>query len=412
MEPGAFSRLRRERGWPRLFAAALLARVSNEMFAVAVLLYVVAASGDTALGGLVVAAVTLPSLASGPLLGRVLDRMRRPVRLLAADQAVMAACLVALIAVVEAGAPWAALVPALAAGVTFPLSTAGFTTLLPGVVRPALLPAANAVEASTYGTALVAGPALASLLALGADPLAAVATQLGLKLVALTLILGVPVAAREARGEEAGGIRAGLRAIADVPALLGVTVGSSIALAGRGTLVVGFPLLATEVLRLDRDVAGFLWAAMAAGTIAGALGLARVLHHRPPAIVALGALGAGGVLMLAWPLATSLPIALAVVGLAGFALGPSLSGQIGARQQLAPQELQGQVFMTAASLKVGAFALGAGLAGALAASGAEPVLLAAALLHVAGFAVGALLLRRERSGLPAAAAGEVAGAPE
>ena len=41
------------------------------------------------------------------------------------------------------------LVVAAVAGFMFPLSTAGFTTLLPGVVRPALLPAANAVEAST-----------------------------------------------------------------------------------------------------------------------------------------------------------------------------------------------------------------------------------------------------------------------
>jgi len=404
VERGAFSRLRRERGWPRLFGAALLARVSNEMFAVAVLLYVVDRSHDTALGALTVAAVTFPSLVSGPLLGRTLDRMRRPARLLAADQAVMAVALVALIALVEAGSPWAALAPALLAGVTFPLSTAGFTTLLPSLVRPSLLPAANAVEASTYGTALVVGPALASVLALGADPLAAVAVQVGLKLVALALILTVPVAARAPRGVEAGGIRAGLRAIRDAPALLAVTVGSSVALAGRGTLVVGFPLFAGDLLDLDRAVAGFLWAALAAGSIAGTLGLARVLHRRPPALVAVGAVGLGGAIMLSWPLATTLPLALALVALAGFALGPGLSGQIGARQQLAPGEVQGQVFMTAASLKVASFAVGAALAAALAAGGAEPVLLAAAVLHVAGFLAGALLLRRrEPASLPAGA---------
>jgi hypothetical protein len=182
--------------------------------------------------------------------------------------------------------------------------------------------------------------------------------------------------------------------IRDTPALLGVTVGFALGLCGRGTLVIAFPLLAAETLGLERDVAGFLWAAFAVGAIAGALGLAWLLHRRPQELVALAALGGGGMLMLTWPLAGSLAAAMVLVGLGGLALGPAQGAQIGVRQQLVPGRLHGQVFMTAASLKVGGFAIGSALAGAVAGAGAETVLALAAAFHLAGFAVGTLLMRR------------------
>jgi MFS family permease len=402
MERGAYRRLRREPGWLRLFAAATLARVGNEMLSVAVLLYVLVRTDDEALAGLVVAAVTLPSLVSGPLLGTWLDRMARPSRLLALDQAVMVVALCAVVALLEAGATWAVLAPAVLAGVTFPLSTAGFTTLLPSFVRPQLLVAANAVEGSSYSTALVVGPALASVVALGAGPLAAVLVQIAIKLCALVLIAGVREPARPPAPPHAGSVRLGLRAIAQSPPLLGVTVGAALSLVGRGMLVLAFPLLASQLLGLDDDLAGFLWAAFAVGSILGSLLLLPPLHRRPPELVALAALGAGGLVMLTWSLPTTLGLALALVALGGLVLGPGLGAQIGVRQQLAPDELQGQVFMTAASMKVGSYAIGSALAGLLAGAGAEAVLLGAAGLHLLGFVVGTvLLLRAPRVGVPA-----------
>jgi MFS family permease len=394
MRSGDFARLRREAGWLRLFGAATLARTANEMLPVAGVLYVIDRTGEAALAGLLVAAVTLPSLVSGPLLGRWLDRLRRPSRLMAADQVVMGASLVVIVGLIEAGAPWLSLLPALAAGITFPLSTAGFTTLLPSFVRSDLLPAANAVEASSYSFALVSGPAIAGAVSFAAGPLAAVWLQLALKLAALVLIAGVRDPVRGRSDQEAGSVRAGLRAIRDVPALLGVTAGSAVALAGRGCLVIAFPLFATAILDLERAVAGFLWAALAGGAIAGSLGLARRLHGRPQELVALGSFACAGGVMALWPLMGSPAPALVLVAAAGVAMGPGLGAQIGLRQQHVPEQLQGQVFMTAASLKVASYAVGAALAGALAGAGATAVVLAAAGLHLAGAATGALLVRR------------------
>ena len=93
-------------------------------------------------------------------------------------------------------------------------------------------------------------------------------------------------------------------------------------------------------------------------------------------VVALATFGA---LMLLWPLAASLPVMLALVALAAMADGPGLAATFAVRQQRVPEELYGQVFTTAAGLKVGAFSLGAALAGPVATGlgSAEALLLAA-----------------------------------
>ena len=46
----------------------------------------------------------------------------------------------------------------LIAGVTYPLSFGGFTSLIPLVVPRPLLAQANALEATSFNTALIAGP--------------------------------------------------------------------------------------------------------------------------------------------------------------------------------------------------------------------------------------------------------------
>ena len=89
--------------------------------------------------------------------------------------------------------------------------------------------------------------------------------------------------------------------------------------------------------------------------------------------------------MLTWPLAATLPAALLLIAVTGFVDGPNLAATFGARQRWTPPDLLGQIFTTAASLKVGAFSLGAAVAGpvviALHARGA--LLLAAAMQFVA-----------------------------
>jgi sugar phosphate permease len=111
----------------------------------------------------------------------------------------------------------------------------------------------------------------------------------------------------------------------------------------------------------------------------------------------LGALAVLGCVMLTWPLAATLPVALGLIAIGGFADGPGLAATFGARQRWTPRELLGQIFTTAASLKVGAFAIGAACAGpAVNTFGARGTLLLAAALQFTAVAVGLLLRRRPR----------------
>jgi hypothetical protein len=102
-----------------------------------------------------------------------------------------------------------------------------------------------------------------------------------------------------------------------------------------------------------------------------------------------------GCMMLLWPLAATLPAALLLIALAGIVDGPNLSATFGARQNWTPPELLGQIFTTAASLKVGAFSLGAALAGpvVIAFNARGALLLCAGMQFVAataGIALGGL----------------------
>src|SRR5687768_6845195 len=139
------------------------------MAPVGVALYVLDRTGSAAWAGATLAAITLPSVVTGPILGAWLDRRGRRLEAIRLDQAVSAGSL-ALLAGLAGEVPDALLpVLALPAGLMFPLSTGGFSSLIPSYVDASLRVQANALEASSYNTAIVAGPALAGTLATAID---------------------------------------------------------------------------------------------------------------------------------------------------------------------------------------------------------------------------------------------------
>jgi hypothetical protein len=69
--------------------------------------------------------------------------------------------------------------------------------------------------------------------------------------------------------------------------------------------------------------------------------------------------------------------------------GPALSATFAVRQDWAPADLQGQIFTTGAALKVGSFALGSALGGALVTGiGSSGTLVAAACVNLVAAAAG------------------------
>jgi MFS family permease len=383
-----YGRLRRTHGYVNFFAAATSARIADEMLSVAVVLHVLDRTGSAVIAGATVACVTFPSLLTAPLLGGWLDLTGRRRFAMICDQ-LLAATGLTLLLFLPGTLPDAA-VPALGlvVGLTYPLSFGGFTSLIPVVVPDDLLAPANALEATSFNTAMIAGPALAGTIAAAFGAAEAVTVEIVLTLAALALILRIPGLDRPPRpdfGSLGQVVRAGLLHLVRTPPLLGATLIGGIGLAGLGLLTVTFPFYAVEHLDAGRGAAGYLWAAFACGSAIGAVGFTGLQRRFAPERIMLVAIGTLGLIMLTWPLAHSLPVAMLLIWLGGLADGPALASTFAVRQQHTPRRLYGQVMTTAVGVKIGMLALGAGSAGVLveALDPSSVVLIAAAIQLVA-----------------------------
>jgi predicted MFS family arabinose efflux permease len=381
----------RRPGYAAFFAAATLSRMAEEMFSVAVVLLVLARTGSATLAGGTVAAATLPTILSGPILGTWLDRTHRRRAALAANEAVLAISLIAIAAIAGRAPAW--LVPAVAvlAGLTSPMATGGFTSMVAVLVGPDLLFRANALEATSFNSASVAGPAIAGAIAATAGPGWAVAVQVGLSVCALGLIALMP-SVSASRGDSttrgSAALVEGIRHLLRTPALRGVTLATAVGLGAQGLLTVGFPFFALSV-GASRNAAGYLWGALAVGSTLGALGVSAARLRIRPELLVFGGLAALGALVLTWPLAHSLPVAVGLVALAGIADGPALTATFEVRQRWSPAELHGRIFTTGASVKIAAFAIGSALAGpAVLSLGVRTTIVIVAVLQFVGVAAG------------------------
>ena len=142
--------------------------------------------------GATVAAITFPSLLSGPLLGAWLDLTGKRRTLMVIDQLVIASVVLALVLLVGHAPAWVIPLVVVPAGITYPLSFGGFTSMIPSLVPGELLPPANALETTSFNAALVVGPALAGTLSGVVAPAAPLIVEAVLALAALALIVRIP----------------------------------------------------------------------------------------------------------------------------------------------------------------------------------------------------------------------------
>ncbi|MFC6088819.1 MFS transporter [Saccharothrix lopnurensis] len=348
----------------RYLLSAGLARLADEMVGVAVLLLVASRTGSELLSGLVVAAYTVPSVVSGPLLGAWLDRARRPVLLLVGNQVVLAAMALAMLAAPAALLP----APAFVAGITLPMTSGGFTSLVPRLAAAGRvdLNRATSQDALLFNTAAIGGPALAGVLGAAASPATAVAVIGALSLVGAlcTAALRVPPHPADAHPSLWTAVRRGLRHLAATPPLRGATTASVLGYGASGLVFTTLPFH-LEDLGAGRDATGIAWAVLEVGCVVGVLAVRRRLPGWRPERVVFTTVALYGVTLLLWPLAGGFTALLGVVLLSGMAQGPTLPATITARQRYTPGPLLGQVSTTGASLKIGAFSLGAAAGGTL-----------------------------------------------
>ena len=149
---------------------------------------------------------------SGPLLGAWLDRSRSRRRVMILDQVLAATSLIGIVVLAGNAPNWTVPLVALAAGITWPLSFGGFTSLIPVIVPDELLAQANALEATSFNFAMIAGPALAGTISAIADPAASLMVEAVLTLGAIALIARVPMDAPPSRPARARWTRSRRRA--------------------------------------------------------------------------------------------------------------------------------------------------------------------------------------------------------
>ncbi len=141
------------------------------------------------------------------------------------------------------------------------------------------------------------------------------------------------------------------------------------------------PLLGTQFLGDARHGVLLLSVVAASALLANAALARRPGLLRPDAVLVCStAVLAVALLMTAAAGPPALLLGAAV--LVGLGEGPQLTALFAVRHREAPEHLRGQIFTTGASLKITGFALGAGLAGPLAARSLPGALLAAAAFQV------------------------------
>ena len=372
--------MKARRGLWRYLAGAAAARSGDEMSGPALLLLGFAVTGRPGTGSELLASLTIAAAVGGPAFGVVLDRSHRPDRVLAATLGAYAVGIAGLDAAVgRLPIPLVVLV-ALAAGLFGPAVAGGWTAQLPRVVTGPGLARGSALDAMSYSAASLAGPALAALIAAALGARWAVLAAAGLVALAVPAAcslaryrpppLAVPVQSAYRQ------VAAGFAVIVTRRPLLRATLTSILSYVGIGMLLVCFPVLGAQRLGGAPRGALLISAMAAASLIANALLARRPPRGQPDAGVLVSTLVIGAS-MAATAIAPGWLTVLTVAA-GGAGDGPQLTALFAVRHRETPEHMRGQVYTTAASLKIAGLAAGAALAGPLAGRSLTACLLAAA----------------------------------
>ena len=332
------------------------------------------------MGGLLVALFTLPHLA-GPVLARRLDLARDYRRLLGAAYVLMAVLLAG--GTVALGAVPILVVGGLVvlAGFGGPLLTGGLSSRLADLVPDDDLAQrrAQGLDATVYGVAGTAGPALVAAMSGWASPGGALFTLCGLAVLSAVLVQTLPKAPAHDLAAVPR-IRQVLPLVLVDPPLRRVNYLTMVTAAAQAGLAIVVLQLARPY-EVQPCTTAVLLSVMGAGNLVASLALsARPLAGDPDRLTTRLVVLVGVCFGLC-ALAPSFWFGVAAFALMGIATAPFVTATFAARNRYAPAAARGQVFVTLAALKITAASGGTALAGLL--IGAGPT----SMLSIAGAAV-------------------------
>jgi MFS family permease len=343
--------------------------------------FVYETTGSAAAVALLMVFYTGPLIVGGFLAGWALDRFDRRLVMIA-DNVIrgLAIAIVPLLYLLGSLALWHVYLAAAVYGLLMMIALAGAPALIPGLVRPDELNAANGLESLSYTVGGVIGPALAGLLiaAVGAPLIVVIDVLSYLALAAVVATLP----ARNTKGQSAhgsGGFGPVFRLLVANPVLLSTTLMFATFNIGLGLMIVWLPILSGQTLGAGAELFGFLLAAMALGEtasslLAGSSGSGRLGQRICWAQIVSG-LSIG--LLFLFP---TISIAVVAMTLLGFASAPMTIWAQTLRMRIIPPGQHGRAFallrlIMQAGAPIGSAVAGvvlpvAGMAAAIAASAA------------------------------------------
>lgn len=336
--------LRRSRDLRVLVAGQVASLLGSQMTVVAVPYQVYKLTGSSLDVGLVSLATLGPVLVGSLLGGSVVDAFDRR-RLLIAVSVAMAAVSVGL-AINASARPalWPLFAcPALGAGLST-FEESALTTVIPNLVRRSEVPAANAMFQAIFQLGLVVGPAVAGLLLAGAGVRLVYWTDAATFVVAMLAALFIspqrPVGGGRRPG--LGSVLEGVRFVRGRQAIQGaflIDIGAN----AFGLPKALFPALAATVFGGGTTTLGLLYAAPGAGALVGALTTGWVGHVRHQGRAVAVAVIVWGLAIACFGLTRSLPVALVLLAVAGWADVISAVFRGAILQLSVPDELRGRL---------------------------------------------------------------------
>jgi MFS family permease len=360
-----------------LVVAAVVARLPAGMGAIALVIYVHEQTGSFSAAGAAAGAFTIGLGATGPLLGRLVDRRGpRPILL---PFALLSAA--AFVAVPVLGGLGAGTVPMVAAGAVaggaLPPLGGLLRQLWPSLVEPPLLITAYVIDSVTIEIFFIAGPLLTGLLAATAGAAAALLVAAGLGLIGAVWFVALPPLGRIEPAPPHHRTRAGALASPTIRLLVftGFPVGSTF-----GALDVTGP--AFGAAHGSSALGGPFGASLALGSALGALiyGAAPERFGTPAQATVRLALFQP-LICLPLLLAPTVGVMLALGVLAGTFIAPTITARTQIGREAMPPGTGTEVFTwLSLSLMIGASA-GSAIAGPIVQAGGwrAGVVLAAAL---------------------------------
>jgi predicted MFS family arabinose efflux permease len=409
----------RRRGFLLVWTAGLVSMAGDWMLKISLPILVFEQTGSVTATSAVVIANGIPTLLFGGVAGVFVDRWdRRRVMVLASLAQALA--VIPLVAVDGAGTVW------IVYAVTFVVASLGQFfqpaegALLPALVEPDELVAANSLNAVNNNLARLAGPAVGGVVAAVAGLAAVAIVDAATFLVAVVLLALVPGRYRAAGRDHPGDgssrlVRSGVRQAAasvwrelvDGMALirqsrvLRVLIATfTLTSVGEGLMGALFAVYVKEGLNGGVAEVGWLMSAQAVGGIVGGLcGGWFGRRFSPVRLISVGSVvfGCLDLMLFVYPLAWTVfwpaVVLIVMVGIPAVIYGSSVMALI---QASIPDEFRGRVFAAMGTSMGMAAMIGAGLGGAFGDQlGAMVMLIVQGAGYVvAGVVVGILLGRR------------------